>query len=148
MKHPNSSFTPSSFTNAFLGPIRMHTPQSITGALSRVLVVLFFTVPLTACPPPVVDAGTGEDAGGDDDAGSIERDAGRVDDAGVGDAGVGDAGVGDAGVDDAGVDDAGITLTCAIRGQTPIDEVCNGYDDDCDGVVDEDVCDDPCSVVW
>lgn len=38
--------------------------------------------------------------------------------------------------------------TCPLRGQVPADEVCNGFDDDCDGEVDEGVCDDPCDEVW
>jgi hypothetical protein len=31
-------------------------------------------------------------------------------------------------------------------GQASVAEVCNAFDDDCDGVMDEGVCDDPCGV--
>ena len=40
------------------------------------------------------------------------------------------------------------TVTCPVAGQVPVDEICNGFDDDCDGVVDEDVCNDPCDAEW
>lgn len=43
--------------------------------------------------------------------------------------------------------DAGVTTTtCPNVGQTSAAEVCNAFDDDCDGVMDEGVCDDPCGV--
>ena len=33
---------------------------------------------------------------------------------------------------------------CPYVGLAPVEEVCNALDDDCDGVMDEGVCDDPC----
>jgi hypothetical protein len=37
---------------------------------------------------------------------------------------------------------------CALPGQIAVAEICNGFDDDCDGVVDEGVCNDPCDAPW
>jgi hypothetical protein len=62
-------------------------------------------------------------------------------DAGVADAGA-DAGVADAGAD-AGVADAGADappdMACV-----PLSEICNGVDDDCDALIDEDLAPLPC----
>lgn len=38
------------------------------------------------------------------------------------------------------------TPDCPEPGQVAMNELCNAFDDDCDGVVDEGVCDDPCDV--
>lgn len=56
-----------------------------------------------------------------------------------------DAGPPDAGDTDAGGADSG-EPECPLFGQIPVPEECNAFDDDCDGVVDEGVCDDPCDV--
>lgn len=93
---------------------------------------------LCAMPSPR-DAGSSEqpDAGDElvEDAGAPVTDAGLMTaDSGVtvADAGpVVDSGVVDAGVIDAGVRDSGVCLSSI--------ELCNGRDDDCDGVVDEQV---------
>jgi hypothetical protein len=37
---------------------------------------------------------------------------------------------------------------CALPGQVSVAEICNGFDDNCDGVVDEGVCSDPCDAPW
>ena len=43
-------------------------------------------------------------------------------------------------------DEPDLGSTCPNVGQVAVDEVCNAFDDDCDGVMDEGVCDDPCGV--
>ena len=35
---------------------------------------------------------------------------------------------------------------CPHPGQVAVAEECNAFDDDCDGLMDEGVCDDPCNV--
>jgi hypothetical protein len=37
---------------------------------------------------------------------------------------------------------------CPLPGQVAVAEICNGFDDDCDGVIDENVCSDPCDTPW
>jgi hypothetical protein len=54
----------------------------------------------------------------------------------------------DAGADAADAPDAATDATvadCPNHGQISVPEECNGFDDDCDGEVDEGVCDDPCN---
>jgi hypothetical protein len=54
----------------------------------------------------------------------------------------------DTGPDDAGADtavDADVPA-CPVFGQVAMPEECNAFDDDCDGLMDEGVCDDPCDV--
>ncbi len=79
--------------------------------------------------------GEGDPDGGGSDAGSTDAgstDGGQTDggstDAGQTDAGLTDAGLTDAGLTDAGLADAGCVATT---------EICNGADDDCDGLIDE-----------
>ncbi|MBK8587678.1 MAG: hypothetical protein IPN77_00900 [Sandaracinaceae bacterium] len=43
-----------------------------------------------------------------------------------------------------GDDEPDLGPACPYVGQAPVEEVCNAFDDDCDGVMDEGVCDDPC----
>lgn len=38
------------------------------------------------------------------------------------------------------------TRRCPLPGQRAVAELCNAFDDDCDGVMDEGVCSDPCDV--
>ena len=40
--------------------------------------------------------------------------------------------------------DLGTPPSCPRSGQVAVDEVCNAFDDDCDGIMDEGICDDPC----
>lgn len=40
------------------------------------------------------------------------------------------------------------TVTCPMARQVPFPEVCNAFDDDCDGRMDEGTCDDPCDQPW
>ena len=61
-------------------------------------------------------------------------------DSGPRDAGPRDAGPGDAGPEDAGPTDAGFDATVEVDACMPETEVCDGDDDDCDGMVDEDAC--------
>jgi len=69
---------------------------------------------------------------------SCDDDAPARSDAGPADAAPPDADVPDA-APDAGAAD------CPGYGQVPVPEQCNAFDDDCDGEVDEGVCDDPCN---
>ena len=38
------------------------------------------------------------------------------------------------------------TPRCPLPGQRAVAEICNAFDDDCDGAMDEGVCSDPCDV--
>ncbi len=37
---------------------------------------------------------------------------------------------------------------CPLPGQVAVAEICNGFDDNCDGVIDENACSDPCDENW
>lgn len=50
---------------------------------------------------------------------------------------------------DAGSDATDLPIvTCPMVRQVPFPEVCNAFDDDCDGRMDEGTCDDPCDQPW
>lgn len=57
-----------------------------------------------------------------------------------------DASTTDASTADAGRDAS--VVTCPQARQVPFPEVCNAFDDDCDGVMDEGACNDPCDEAW
>ncbi|MEZ4297101.1 MAG: MopE-related protein [Polyangiaceae bacterium] len=38
--------------------------------------------------------------------------------------------------------------SCPYPGQIAVAEICNGFDDDCDGVIDEGACSDPCDTTF
>ncbi len=59
-----------------------------------------------------------------------------------------DAGTDAASEADAHVDASEPTATCPMARQVPFPEVCNAFDDDCDGRMDEGTCADPCDEPW
>jgi hypothetical protein len=85
------------------------------------------------------DTGSGD--GGTGDSGSGDSGSG---DSGSGDGGTGDSGSGDGGTGDGGTGEGGEGGEGTDGGSSSSDpeEICNGVDDDGDGEIDEDACDD------
>lgn len=116
--------------------------------------VLVATRLLFACDPPShessKDAGADArviDAGADASASNTDAatDAMSTADAATDGATTTDA----ASASDAGRDAAEPPIvTCPMARQVPFPEVCNAFDDDCDGRMDEGTCDDPCDQPW